>query len=634
MTDITEPAAPKKQYAIMRFGKITGPEALRRVSNHNTRAVHSENVQIDGPPPRELLDKGSDDFVKSANDLLDELDISRASTKDKVLAVEAVVSASRAWFDNTTAAEKDEWCNASVKWAHKKFGRGLLTAKLHEDEEVWHIHFVALPVVNKQQKPRGRPPRCADERRRREEEWAKKPAKWTLSYHDVLGGAAERLSEEQDTYHAAVQHLGLARGEKQRNDITIELGDELTMAVTRLARGLDENGQSRPRRSLAPQEYRQEIKRLKQEAEAERRRAAEAQRQAEIARVAAEQERARCQEAADQAVAARAAAERTTVEAAALREAAERERRAALAEKEQLSLKRHELEAEQQRRQAELALLLRATDESSELNLRPQDNSFAMGTARMSDREREVYTGSWTALGIKVGTILAKALERLRQFANQLRKREFDLIDREASLDKRGRTLGVQEQQLVEQQQRMIADREATLGQIRVQQKRLAEREAAVEKIAVVATAKLTEARSKEGIAIAEEQRLQQWSTAVELIASGMLPAAPSQNLRVCWHPGVDPSKDARFAKYVSLFEQRPPYWVIQTLNMCEAANEEIQMAQTKQEQVDQGLLQVDVVLKRVQPLLTSQTAQIAETAKIDAARIAAQFRQAQGPHR
>jgi len=124
----------RKMFAILRVGKIPDWATLRRVSNHNTRTVVSENVQDNRPPPRELLEEGSDDFVASARERMIELGIDPASAKDKIVAVEAVVSASKAWFAQASEQQKAAWRAASLKWARGLFGRGLLTAKEHLDD--------------------------------------------------------------------------------------------------------------------------------------------------------------------------------------------------------------------------------------------------------------------------------------------------------------------------------------------------------------------------------------------------------------------------------------------------------------------------------------------------------------------
>ena len=258
MTDTD--AAQKKNYAIMRFAKIRSWATLRLVDQHNNRKGEvSENVREGAPEPVERFDeKLGRDFVAGVAAKLDELGIPKQAAEGKILAVEAVTSASRAWFNAATEDEKEEWVDANLDWAKAKFGRGLISAKLHLDEETWHIHFIAVPVVEKAPKRRGRKPKDAERLAARETYNATREKRWTLSYEDVLGGHRERLSKEQDTYHAAVEHLGLKRGEINPEIVEIHLGDELYKQIEEWERGS-------PRKNITPQHYRKEIKRLREE---------------------------------------------------------------------------------------------------------------------------------------------------------------------------------------------------------------------------------------------------------------------------------------------------------------------------------------------------------------------------------
>jgi Plasmid recombination enzyme len=191
MADAAE--TPKKRYAILRVGKIRSMATLQHVDNHNNRKVISENL-INDTPPRELLEDGSDDFVRSAPERMQELAIPRPSTRGKIIAVEVVMTASRGWFEAATDEQKQEWLDACVAWVQTKFGEGLLSVKLHLDEEVWHIHAVAIPAVLKRPKKRGRPHSNPEDRKTSEALWALKAPRWTLSYEDLLGGHRMNLS--------------------------------------------------------------------------------------------------------------------------------------------------------------------------------------------------------------------------------------------------------------------------------------------------------------------------------------------------------------------------------------------------------------------------------------------------------
>ena len=268
MSDSTD-TAPRKMFAIMRLGKISSTTVLRHVSNHNTRAVMSENVERDGPAPIELLEEGSDDFVASAADRMAELGIDPASAKGKIIAVEAVVSASRAWFAQATDEEKAEWKRASVAWRSGCSGAAcsrrscMRTRKCRTSTSSRSRRCRRSGCARAQAGIGGSAPGARRGRRRA-------PMIWTLAYHDILGGKSDRLSQEQDTYHGFVRHLGLERGEKQQEATTIAMGDELSIEVGDLARGVDADGNARPRRSLTPKQYRARIKQLEAEASAAR----------------------------------------------------------------------------------------------------------------------------------------------------------------------------------------------------------------------------------------------------------------------------------------------------------------------------------------------------------------------------
>lgn len=499
-----------KRYAIMRFAKIKSFSALARVCQHNTRAISGENIRKDAPPPMELLEEGSDDFVRSAQARLEELAISRDSLEGKVIAVEIVVTASRGWFDDATEEEKREWLRANVEWAKERFGRGLLTGKLHLDEEVWHIHFVALPVVEKRELPRGKRPTDPVKLAEYEQRKANAPLRWTLSYHDILGGKGDRLSREQDRYHNAVKHLGLKRGEVQRDDVEIEVGNELTISALELSRGYRADGTPRPRRSMSPAEGRAAVKRLRREAELikrelEKEREQMAAEQAAAAAALAEakyhqaEAASHLKEAAlrnEEAAACLEVTERTRDQlreehnlAEQQRKALEDDRRAlqaslSLAEQERMLLckTREEAEAEliiaraerkaiedkrealaaeqmnlqkeksafhdrQQRQHDEIELLARGADDQNGLELAPTVDAFVMNPDRMTERERSVYGGRWTSAAARIGHQLALALERIRQLAVDIIRREKLVEAREQNILHRERNADARERQ-------------------------------------------------------------------------------------------------------------------------------------------------------------------------------------------
>ena len=220
----------------------------------------SENVNLNAPKPISLMPNVGSTISQRAMQLLAELGIDLNSTTGKIVACEMVMTASKSFFEPKDPNRLDKWVQASMDFARKKFGCGLIDAVLHLDEEVPHIHVIGVPVVKKQKQKRGAPPRDPVAKLKWEEDKRSASLVWTLSFDSIFGGSRERLSELQDEYHGAVKHLGLSRGLRNRNDKTITLGDDIEIDAEKYGRGKNLDGSERSRRNIAPQEYRQLIK--------------------------------------------------------------------------------------------------------------------------------------------------------------------------------------------------------------------------------------------------------------------------------------------------------------------------------------------------------------------------------------
>ena len=258
MTNGVEKGNPK--YAIMRQKRVTNFSELKRISNHNDRTVRSENIYSDLPPPECLFSYGTGTLVDKANQKLRDLGIEKSSIAGKVVAVEIILTASAGFFENATPEQFEIWKACSIAWARERCGDAMLDIQLPRDEEVPHLHCVSLAAVQKIRKKRGPRPRDPKARADLLASYESAPKQWTLSFKSMFGGERDRLSEDQDSYHSAVSHLGLARGERKRDDKEVDLGDGIMAAVTYSSTGKVKN---RP-----PALYRQEIKALKAQADA------------------------------------------------------------------------------------------------------------------------------------------------------------------------------------------------------------------------------------------------------------------------------------------------------------------------------------------------------------------------------
>lgn len=77
---VSNGTSQKKQYSVVRYSRIRDMTTLRHVSNHNTRAVVSENVRRDGPEPEELLGDGDADITVAARRRIGELGLGSGLT--------------------------------------------------------------------------------------------------------------------------------------------------------------------------------------------------------------------------------------------------------------------------------------------------------------------------------------------------------------------------------------------------------------------------------------------------------------------------------------------------------------------------------------------------------------------------
>lgn len=699
---------PRKNYAIMRYAKIKTFGALKHVCNHNTRAVTGENIREDAPPPLELLETGSDDFGASVYALLDELGIGKGTLKDKVLAVETVTTASRGWFEKASENDKQQWLDANVAWARAKFGRGLITAKLHLDEEVWHIHFVAVPVVEKARKPRGARPKDPYKLAEYEQRVAAAPMRWTLSYHDILGGSKERLGLEQDAYHAAVAHLGLERGETQREDIEIELGNELTVSALALSRGHNPDGTARPRRSMTPAEGRNEIKRLRREAEAAKQEAQAVREQAEAELASAtaahleadhrlqeiselrvqaalqrdevtaiaqqlgreraaldderyligddrqrvdadrrdfEQARAeavqrredqqvllnlraddldvrekvqsareaelvrREREASQAAEAARSAmvaAEHARNEVAADAQAArmhrveaEAEHRKAESERQALATARAQLDDERAEHASQIALLARASDPRSGLDLRATEADLTMNTSVMTDREKSAYTRPWSAALIQIGREVARMFEELRIGVVRLLAREQAVAERETALSAKE---AAAERDLASQREVSRAKHEAAIADIARRSETLGAEEVRLAGVLKDAERKWTEAKKVEADAKAASLSNMRWSVAINVIAehpdSVEFTKAGALRLTSDVEAMLPPAA-------IEVVGTRPPAWALAIIDQGQALAENRASALKHERAAAASAQQLTDLIEKAGPVLT-----------------------------
>jgi Plasmid recombination enzyme len=176
-------------FAICRIQKIKSWGTLSRSQAHTLRLVDTPNAN----PEIKNLELIGNNTNLGLEALVREKIGSQKIRSDAVLAVEMLLSASPEYFRPHAPHEGgiyeqqrlDNFVDAAVKWLKKSWGDRIVQAELHLDEITPHIHAYLVPL---------------DER-------GKLNCK-------ALFGTRVKMYELQDSFTAAIAHLGIVRGVK------------------------------------------------------------------------------------------------------------------------------------------------------------------------------------------------------------------------------------------------------------------------------------------------------------------------------------------------------------------------------------------------------------------------------------
>jgi len=171
-------------YAVMRFNKLKTMGQVSSRGAHNERTRDTPNADDERREENERL-AGSGDWRADVQARLDDAPTIRTNA---VLALDYVFTASREFFERGDERERsarlDDWRDRTMEWLRGYFGEAnVVAAILHRDELTPHIQAMVVPINEK-----GR-----------------------LSATDFIDGPA-KLRGMHDSYHAAVEDLGLIRG--------------------------------------------------------------------------------------------------------------------------------------------------------------------------------------------------------------------------------------------------------------------------------------------------------------------------------------------------------------------------------------------------------------------------------------
>ena len=195
-------------YFTLDFKKTKGASDAR-MSDHIERRVIAPNVDstrthlnrelVELPEGVTVRDEAIAHRIKSAG-------IKRKITPDQVRAIRVMMSGTH---EDMMKIQQDgrmnEWCNDSMEWLHKTFGReNTVSAVLHMDETTPHIHATIVPIVTGERR------KAKQKQTEGKRSYRKKADAVRLCADDVLN--RDKLIGYHDDYAKIMDKYGLQRG--------------------------------------------------------------------------------------------------------------------------------------------------------------------------------------------------------------------------------------------------------------------------------------------------------------------------------------------------------------------------------------------------------------------------------------
>uniref|UniRef100_UPI0040266961 MobV family relaxase n=1 Tax=Parabacteroides distasonis TaxID=823 RepID=UPI0040266961 len=195
-------------YFTLDFKKAKGASDAR-MSDHIERRVIALNVDptrthlnrelVELPEGVTVRDEAIAHRIKSAG-------IKRKITPDQVRAIRVMMSGTHEdMMKIQQDGRMDEWCNDSMEWLHKTFGReNTVSAVLHMDETTPHIHATIVPIVTGERR------KAKQKQTEGKRSYRKKTDAVRLCADDVLN--RDKLIGYHDDYAKIMDKYGLQRG--------------------------------------------------------------------------------------------------------------------------------------------------------------------------------------------------------------------------------------------------------------------------------------------------------------------------------------------------------------------------------------------------------------------------------------
>lgn len=252
-------------YFTLDFKKAKGASDAR-MSDHIERRVIAPNVDptrthlnrelVELPEGVTVRDEAIAHRIKSAG-------IKRKITPDQVRAIRVMMSGTHEdMMKIQQDGRMDEWCNDSMEWLHKTFGReNTVSAVLHMDETTPHIHATIVPIVTGERR------KAKKKQTEGKRPYRKKANTVRLCADDVL--TREKLVTYHDSYAKAMGKYGLqrgVRGSETRHTTTAQYYRDLIRQMSELEANVQQLQTEQQQAEQQLDEIRQEVKSEKLEA--------------------------------------------------------------------------------------------------------------------------------------------------------------------------------------------------------------------------------------------------------------------------------------------------------------------------------------------------------------------------------
>ena len=252
-------------YFTLDFKKAKGASDAR-MSDHIERRVIAPNVDstrthlnrelVELPEGVTIRDEAIAHRIKSAG-------IKRKITPDQVRAIRVMMSGTH---EDMMKIQQDgrmnEWCNDSMEWLHKTFGReNTVSAVLHMDETTPHIHATIVPIVTGERR------KAKQKQTEGKRSYRKKADAARLCADDVLN--RDKLIGYHDDYAKIMDKYGLqrgVRGSEARHVTTAQYYRDLKRQTGKLETGVQQLQEEREEAEKQLKQVKKEIGTQKLEA--------------------------------------------------------------------------------------------------------------------------------------------------------------------------------------------------------------------------------------------------------------------------------------------------------------------------------------------------------------------------------